>query len=135
MASVEQYLFSFLQSKTALTALIGTKLYPQRAPQKTNPPYIRYSLISESPNHSHDVQADLTRVMDFQFSIFATSYQAAATIRDVLITALNGVHRTVTIGSPPTTATLAAQHTNSVAFYEEDTEIHHIAVDFTVWCR
>lgn len=130
---VETFLYQFLKGNSALFALVGSAIYPERAPQKQPLPFIRFHLISESPLHSQDNNAYSLQSYSFQISIFAASYLKAAEIREALKDALNGISGQHYLGSPVVTYTASALHTNTFSQYEEDNECFHIALDFDIW--
>lgn len=50
--SIGQRLFGILSSDPPLTAIVGTQIYPMRAPQTVRPPFVVYTVVDEAPVNS-----------------------------------------------------------------------------------
>ena len=46
---VGKAIYNILSNTTAITDIVGTKIYPEIAPQNETQPYIVYSIVSNSP--------------------------------------------------------------------------------------
>lgn len=49
--AIESALYSYLTGKSAITDLVGTRIWPIMAPQEDTYPMITYQLISDVPHH------------------------------------------------------------------------------------
>lgn len=52
MASIHDYIYYKLSNNAGVTALVGTRIYPQVAPQTETRPLIVYSIISDVPTNT-----------------------------------------------------------------------------------
>ena len=66
----ETGLITFLNSCGALTAFVGTRIYPKVLPPETTLPAIAFNKISAVPDYSHDGGSDFTPIR-MQFSCWA----------------------------------------------------------------
>ena len=46
---VGKAIYNILSNTTAITDIVGTKIYPEIAPQNETQPYIVYSIVSNNP--------------------------------------------------------------------------------------
>lgn len=78
---LNESLYSYLTSVTALTALVGDRIYPDRAGEKTQKPYLTYELVSEGEVDTL-TQPDTVLIGPtiLQFDVWANSRSSA---RDV----------------------------------------------------
>lgn len=95
---LEQGLVALLTANAALTALIGTRLYPVQGPPD-NPvfPYITYQDVTASSEYNLD--STETRKTLIQFDIWGTSYLTGKIIANALRNALSGYQGTLTDGT------------------------------------
>ena len=117
--SFETALYSKLSS--GLSTTVSTRIYPATAPQGVAKPYIVYRKVSANRQYAHSGQSSLTfdRV---QVSVFSTEYLVAKGLVSTLFTTMEGW-----------TGVQAAFKVNEIDFYEEDTKLYHIPVDFMIW--
>lgn len=83
-------LYTYLQSKAAITAVVGTRVYPMRSPQgSSNYPCISYQTISSRSTYSHsgDNQLRFERV---QINCFARTAKAAKDLAELVRLSLSG---------------------------------------------
>lgn len=88
-------LYTYLQSKTAITAVVSTRVYPLNLPQTgtTIYPCIVYQTISQRRTYSHggDCQLCFERVT---FNCFASTYKAAKDLAELIRLAISGYRGT-----------------------------------------
>lgn len=84
-------LVAFLKAQTALTAVIGTKLFPRYA---IKPPYphVTYFKVDNSPEYTLKSVSGNAHVL-YQFDIWAKDDQQAGDIADILETIFNNFKR------------------------------------------
>ena len=117
--SFETAIYNRLSSQ--MSSALGTRIYPMVAPQKTATPYVVYTKISAGKEYSHAGGASLSRDR-VQISVFSTGYLAAKTVVGNIVTAMEGA------------ATFQASFkVNEIDFYEEQTKLFHIPIDFIIW--
>lgn len=126
--SFEAILISYLQSRPALTTLIGSRIYPAHAPDAVQSPYCVYVPITIETEYAHD-GAEFS-LFSIQISVFAASYASACAVRDVLMSELSGLR--ATIGTSPNTADIVSLHQNTLHRYESDSQLHHSIIEFEI---
>jgi hypothetical protein len=91
-------IYNILQNDAGVTAIVGTRIFPETAPQGQATPYIVYSVLSNTPS---DVKEDSRTidVADIEIYSVETTYSNAVTlggaIRDALdrkVGTFNTVH-------------------------------------------
>jgi len=86
-----QLLFSLLSQAPAVTALVGTRIYPVRIPAGKPRPAIAYQLVGDATASLADCpDNERPRV---QVSLFADSYETLSALARAVKTTLHG-HRT-----------------------------------------
>ena len=123
---LEEGLYTFLQSRAGLTALVGTRIYPVMAPQGVALPYVAFDRVDTRPEQALGEAAGLatTRV---QFDCYAAGAKQAKELADALRQALDG--QSGTWGSVVVGACLWL---NELDVYEPETGSYAVPVDFDV---
>lgn len=80
-------LVAHLEADAALSALIGTRIYPQILPQQGTLPAVVYQLISRTPASMRNANDNLVQTR-WQWSINARTYASAVAISTALKAAL-----------------------------------------------
>lgn len=125
MAAFETNLIPWLMSQSSLQSLAGNRVFPAKAPDGCARPYIVWRLITGTSEYTHSGPA--FREFRVQFSIFAETYTAAASIREVLLSLLDGKRHSIA-GLTECTSFLSSV----VHLYEGDsTKLHALHCDFT----
>jgi len=127
---IDEALITHLLAQTAITALVGRKIYPVIAPQNVVAPYIVVFKVDGPRDHSHDGASHLANPR-FQLSVFSTTYSEAKAIAAALQAALEGY--TGTMGGAGGVAVNGVFYENETDLYEPDTKLYHIAVDYKMW--
>lgn len=94
ISNVGKVIKTLLAANADFTALVGTKVYPQRAPQNTDYPYCVYSIISSIPVDTKDRPASLDAVR-VQIDIFSNTYAEAQALTGYLRTAIDAKTGTI----------------------------------------
>lgn len=84
----ETGLVTYLESKTALTDLVGTRMHPQIAPQGLTEPFLVFSRISGASGH-HMTGADGLQQARYQFDAYGT-YPQVKSVEGALRQSLDG---------------------------------------------
>lgn len=87
MAEIEEALRTYLLTKTALTALVSTRIYPDFIPPDAAFPCVQYFKVSDIKDHTLTGQSELERPV-FQFSAYATTKASARAVANQIKTAL-----------------------------------------------
>lgn len=77
--SAESTLRSALTGASAVTALVGTRIYPDEAPPNPTVPYVVYQRISTDPSVTHDQSSASSKHLDgvrMQVTVLAASQLA-----------------------------------------------------------
>lgn len=72
-----------VKASVSVTALCGTRIYPDRAPDKVPLPYVVYSELMTTPEESHD-DANGLDATQLQFSCYALGTLEAITLRKAI---------------------------------------------------
>ena len=116
--SLASSLYSQLSGYAGLTALVSTRIYPNRAPQDATLPYVVYFRVSGSREQAFTNAVGATGVR-MQFSCFATTYIDADAVRAQVRAALLAY----TSSGGVTVHEVALD--SDLDQYENDTFLHH----------
>ena len=101
MAVLEENLYTYLQTKSGLTALVSTRVYPDTAPQTATLPFLVYARVSTVREHKHGTtggtETGLTQAR-IQIDCYAATYSALASLCDQVRLALSGYRGTIGSG-------------------------------------
>ena len=114
--NIRRQVFAMLQSTSY-------PVYGLFVPSSVSPPYATYHVISDVPGHTH-AGHDGTAETRIQVSCYATSYQGAGEIAESVFTSITA--------STITNGVRIPRKLNELDFYEEDTKVFHIPVDFQI---
>lgn len=84
----ETALVAYLKSKTAITNVIGDRIFPQVAPQGTAEPYLVFARISGASGH-HMTAADGVQQTRYQFDAYGR-YSQVKEVGEALRQSLDG---------------------------------------------
>lgn len=130
LKKIAQAILDELSGVSGFTDLIGERVYYVKAPQDVETPYVVFLEVSSPREHSHDGSSHLTNAR-FQFSIFAETYYEAKQIADQIQSILQSFNGTM--GGVGGVSIHGSFHQNEIDFWEEDTELYHIACDYSIW--
>lgn len=94
MADGNTALYTYLQTKTGVTNLISTRMYPDELPQGHTLPCIVYRVISKNPEHDFGGTSPLTRYR-FQLDSYATTRLGADALALAVWNAMDGYRGTM----------------------------------------
>lgn len=80
-------LFNFLKNQSAVSTLVGTRIYPLRAPQDPTYPFITYNQSAEVRGHTMDAKVTTNAAM--QIHCWAKSYSGAVALADAVTSVLD----------------------------------------------
>ena len=83
MTDIGKAIFARAGIHAGLSALIGSRMYPVEAPQKTAIPYVTYQVIS--PVRDHAMSADGLGLPRVQFDCWAKNRADAMDVRDQIL--------------------------------------------------
>jgi len=73
---VGKAIYNILTNVTAVTDIVGTKIYPEIAPQNESQPYIVYSVVSNSPTDTKEENGNVDEAT-IEVYCFNTKYSTA----------------------------------------------------------
>ena len=88
MATIKDGLMTFLLGKTAITSLVGRRIYFHRAPQDEAFPYIVIQRVS-NPGHPHMTNQSKMASPTFQFDIYSETSVEAESIEEAIRNAMD----------------------------------------------
>ncbi len=132
MALIEEALVTRLESQAGLTALVGTRMFPERLPQEPTYPAIAVSRITSERPHALEGSSGLVGAM-FQFDVFGKTYAAAKAVVEQLRLALDSFSGTVDGIVIQEVSFESDADVNEHRDTEPTSPLRHIAADFEVW--
>lgn len=113
--SIETDLVTHLKADSAVSALVGTRIYPLMAPQNVANPYITYQVINDNSNQclGGSVYQNDTR---FQIDCWSTKYSEVKAIKEAVESALIGFKSSYAI--------------SNMDDYEDKTQLYRQLIDF-----
>jgi hypothetical protein len=86
--SVDSIIFGILSGNSAVTGVVGTKIYPSQAPQTTQFPFVVFETISTMPNNTKSGVSEMDKYR-IQVTTLAKENNQANDIADKIRTALD----------------------------------------------
>ncbi len=126
--TVEQMLVKQLEATSGVTALVGTRIYPQAAPQGTTADYVTYELVTGRPVQDHGGSGGLHRAR-VSFLCHAATYANAKAVATAIRAVLDGFRGTmqgVSVGA-------CLLEMEADAGFDDETRMHVVAVDFRMF--
>ncbi len=113
-----------LAADATLTALVGTKIFPNLAPQGTVPPFVVYQQISGVPQNRL-TGGSVGRLTEFRMQLdsYARTYLEAHSVADAVDAVMSALE------SPD----LAAAPGAARDLYDDVAMLHRVSADFSVW--
>ena len=131
--TLENAIYTLLATTPGLSALVGTDIFPDVAPQDTEPPFTVYTIISDNCQEymSGDAGINEARV---QIDSYATSSSARGVLANLLKSALDGLISTVA-GGVAISSMFQKDNKRSAENpkNESDTKLYRAMQEFTVW--
>ncbi len=119
-------IYSMLKDDSAVSALVGTRIYPELAEEGAQTPYVVYSVVSNTPVDTKD-SAPVDEAQLEVFSV-ADTYAAANDLADKVRTALSRKSKTVY----KTATVQSVKYTNEVTEVSAERNMYISVQDYTV---
>ena len=118
-------IYSLLVNDSAVSALVGTRIYPELAEEGASAPYVVYSVVSNTPSDTKDG----TPIDEAQLEIFSvgSTYAAANDLADKVRAALDRKSQIV-VG---TVTVQSIHYTNEVVEVSEKRDLYISVQDYT----
>lgn len=132
--TLEEGLYVYLQSKTDITNLVSTRVYPYTLPQEVTLPAITYSRNNTPRELTHDTSGSTGTLakVGMQFDVYAETYAKVKQVTDALRKVLNGYSGTMGT-APNTIAVRAALVFDELADFQGDVGLYHMIASYTIW--
>ncbi len=91
---IEPAIVKILRDNAAVSAIIGTQVFPQRAPQQKDLPYVVYEMISSQHMKDMDGASGLANPL-FRVTSWETTYKKVKTLAEAVRLALVGFRGTI----------------------------------------
>lgn len=118
-------IYSLLVNDSAVSAIVGTRIYPELAEEGAAAPYVVYSVVSNTPSNTKDG----TPIDEAQLEIFSvgSTYAAANDLADKVRAALDRKSQIV-VG---TVTVQSIHYTNEVVEVSEKRDLYISVQDYT----
>jgi hypothetical protein len=118
-------IYSLLVNDSAVSAVVGTRIYPELAEEGASAPYVVYSVVSNTPSDTKDG----TPIDEAQLEIFnvGNTYAAANDLADKVRAALDRKSQIV-VG---TVTVQSIHYTNEVTEVSEKRDLYISVQDYT----
>ena len=120
MSQVEPKIYTLLSGDALIAALVATRIYPVILPQDVTLPAISYSRVSGGQVNSFDGYSDLENPR-IQIDVWGETYASVQALAALVHTVMDGA------------TTFGALLESDMDFYEDDTLIYRVSMDFSVW--
>lgn len=127
MATIEEAIYAKLNGDVNISALVSTRIYPLKMPDKTPMPAITYFRVS-GPRVEHFQGSSTLAHPLYQIDAWGKTLREVINLSSKIRNALQGYAGTI--------ASVRIQgilFENDTDLYEEDTETYHRAMDFRIW--
>ncbi len=124
---LEEGLFSVVTGDTAIQAIISTRMYPRRLPDKSVLPALTYSVVSGQRDGAHDGDSGLPRVR-IQINCHANDYLNAKKLAKAVTNKLSGFR-----GAAGTSGTIACDVEYGPDGFDDVARRDFVAVDVLIW--
>ncbi len=125
--SIQGAIYNILSGTAAVTALVGTRIYPVVAPDGAEYPLIVYTVFSNERILASGGSTDLNNP-SIQISCWGDSYASA---RNVAIQAIAAIEDYA--GTQDSTVIQHIFYGTEQEFFEPTTKKYHIPIDFEAW--
>lgn len=120
-------LVNILLNTSAITAIVGTKIFPIVSKETVQLPCITFEKISGSRVHRMEGASRLALPV-YQIDAYASTYAQVDTLADKIRTALNGYKGTVSSVNINGIILQDEEH-----IYEEEAEVFRVSFQFRIW--
>ncbi len=122
--SLSTVIYSRLSGFAGLSALVGSRIYPNKLPQDPTFPAVRYQIIDEVPVHSMQTTSGM-REARVQVDVFDPDYSDVTAVSDQVELALG---RWTDLAADPVVHDVKLM--DSARYYEDDIELERKRFDF-----
>lgn len=127
MSDAEQALYAILANDTAVSALVGTRIFPNVIPQDVALPVLAYMRVSGARTNSQTGPSQLARPR-FQITCLSRSYSEAKTLAAAVRRALDGYK-----GAIASVDVQGVMIQNEFDTFTDDDDLHTVRQDYYFW--
>lgn len=120
MSQVESKLYALLTADPAVSAIVGTRVYPMVLPQRCTFPAASYFRVSGGQQNTLDGYSG-TENPRIQVDCWAREYADAKALASAIRTAMDGA------------TNFKALCISDRDMYEDDAELHRVLLEFSCW--
>jgi predicted site-specific integrase-resolvase len=127
--TIEEGIYSYIQTKSGVTSLVSTRVYPSNMPQDFTLPAIVYFRVSSERQHEareSSVTQGKARAR-YQFDCMAETYDGAKALGEALRIAMDGY-----IGLMGSNTVQACSLENDRDIYDSELDIYMRVMDFRI---
>lgn len=137
--TVEQAVRERLLADAPLAALVGTRVYMLKLPQKPTLPAVRVQLVDEPKEYHLRGEDGATRarvqVDAYQYETASDPYDSVSDVADAAHAALSGTTFTDATSPASVEVTGAFRQSRRVLYEADEFRLIRISQDFTVWWK
>ena len=126
---VKRALYQCLSGYAGLTALVGSRIYPNRAPQNCTMPAVVYQQVTDRRTYTKDGYAGLAWPL-FQISCYAETYEQAEAVRAQVEAALHAC-----LGKFDGLTVEAVRLEGSTDQFEDGSDLHRVLLQVRICCH
>lgn len=127
MTTIADALYTLLTSDDDVEAIVGLKVYPNRAGENAEAPFIVFQRISGERVHSLSGPSGLARPR-YQIDAYAAAYEDAVALGDAVRAAIDGYRETV--GDLQIQGVLSESDQD---IFDEEAGLHRVSADYFIW--
>jgi len=124
--SVEKDLKTYLLTRTAITDILGSRIYYQKLLQDPTLPALTYSRISTVRNRSHSGDSSLTRAR-IQYSCWGATPDDVEDLADAIESEMKSFS-----GTAGSTTVYASIVENRISLLDEESKYYHVPLDLMI---
>jgi len=122
-----------LLADAGLTALVGEKIFPDKAPEGTQAPYVVFFEVDGVPQASYTAKAaDVPDDTRLQVDCYAALALDARLVGDAVIAAIGDL-AIAKVPDDPSERGLQVSHSLKRAFYDDEAELDRVLLEFQVF--
>lgn len=124
---IEQGLVTYLLAQSGITDYVSDRIFPVKADQDVDTPYMVYAKTSDPREHSHDGNSHLGKAT-FEIAVFSDTYKECKDVAAALQTALQGY--TGLMGSVDVRNVIYVDETDG---YDDDLDLFGVVTTYKIW--
>lgn len=124
--SLESDIRTYMKTRTAITDIVGSRIYFQKLPQEAEFPLLVSNRISTTRTYSHSGDSNMTTPR-IQYSCFAETYAAAKDLAEQIVSEMSGFK-----GTAGSSTIYSSFVENELDMLDPESKLYFIPVDLMV---